>query len=123
MKIIRLLPLFLLLTLLAACKPSMNTILSTKPCVKGVVQEVHEQMILIEVNEDEEARKTSDLISVSLDVKNADSITHFYAGDEVAVYYDGQIAESYPAQIHTVYAITLIEGSDARQEAEKQVDA
>ena len=123
MKIIRLLPLFLLLTLLAAGKPSMNTILSTRPCVKGVVQEVHEQTILIEVNEDEEARKTSDLIFVSLDVKNADSITHFYAGDEVAVYYDGQIAESYPAQIHTVYAITLIEGSDARQEAEKQVDA
>lgn len=123
MKIFRWLPLLLVFICLAACEPSMNTIVSTKPCVKGVVQEVHEQMILIEVNEDEEARKSSDLISVSLDVQNADSITHFYAGDEVAVYYDGQIAESYPAQIHTVYAITLIDGSDARQEAEKQVDA
>ena len=123
MKIIRLLPLLLLLTLLAACKPSMNTIIATKPCVKGVVQEVHEQTILIEVNEDEEARKSSDLISVSLNVQNADSITHFYAGDEVAVYYDGQIAESDPAQIHTVYAITLIEGSDERQTAENQADS
>lgn len=123
MKIIRMLPLLLLLTLFSACEPSMNTILSTKPCVKGVVQEVQQQAILIEVNEGEEARKTSDLISVSLDVQNADSMTQFYVGDEVAVYYDGQIAESYPAQIHTVYAITLIDGSDARQEAEKQVDA
>lgn len=123
MKIIRMLPLLLLLTLFSACEPSMNTIVSTKPCVKGVVQEVQEQAILIEVNEGEEARKTSDLISVSLDVQNADSMTQFYVGDEVAVYYDGQIAESYPAQIHTVYAITLIDGSDARQEAEKQVDA
>lgn len=123
MKIIRLLPLLLLLTLLAACKPSMNTIIATKPCVKGEVQEVHEQTILIEVNEGEEARKSSDLISVSLNVENADSITHFYAGDEVAVYYDGQIAESYPAQIHTVYAITLIEGSDERQTVENQADS
>lgn len=123
MKIVRMLPLLLLLTLFPACEPSMNTIISTKPCVKGVVQQVQEQTILIEVNEGEEARKTSDLISVSLDIQNADSMTQFYVGDEVAVYYDGQIAESYPAQIHTVYAITLIDGSDARQEAEKQVDA
>ena len=44
---------------------------------------------------------------VSLDVENKDSMTHFSIGDEVVVYYDGNIAESYPMQINTVYAITL----------------
>ena len=31
----------------------------------------------------------------------------FNIGDEVIVYYDGNIAESYPLQINTVYAISL----------------
>ncbi|NMA23990.1 MAG: hypothetical protein GX938_10855 [Spirochaetales bacterium] len=31
----------------------------------------------------------------------------FHIGDEVSVYYDGVIAESYPAQINEVYAIFL----------------
>jgi hypothetical protein len=44
---------------------------------------------------------------VSLDVQNGDSMTHFSVGDEVVVYFDGNIAESYPMQISTVYAITL----------------
>ena len=44
---------------------------------------------------------------ISLDVKNKDSMTDFSIGDKVAVYYDGYIAESYPMQINTVYAITL----------------
>ena len=34
-------------------------------------------------------------------------MTHFSIGDEVVVYYDGNVAESYPMQINTVYAITL----------------
>ena len=36
-------------------------------------------------------------------------MTHFNIGDEVVVYYDGNIAESYPMQINTVYAILLKE--------------
>lgn len=39
------------------------------------------------------------------DLYEKDSITHF--NDEVIVYYDGNIAESYPLQINTVYAISL----------------
>ena len=44
---------------------------------------------------------------VSLKVENKDSMTHFSTGDEVVVYFDGNVAESYPMQINTVYAITL----------------
>lgn len=39
--------------------------------------------------------------------ENKDSMTHFNVDDEVVVYYDGNIAESYPMQINVVYAITL----------------
>ena len=34
-------------------------------------------------------------------------MTDFTVGDRVIVYYDGEIAESYPAQVNTVYAIVL----------------
>ena len=34
-------------------------------------------------------------------------MTNFNVGDEVVVYYDGMVAESYPMQINKVYAITL----------------
>ena len=34
-------------------------------------------------------------------------MTSFNIGDEVVVYCDGNVAESYPMQINTVYAITL----------------
>ena len=44
---------------------------------------------------------------VSLDVENKDSMTSFRIGDEVVVYFDGSVAESYPMQIDHVYAITL----------------
>jgi hypothetical protein len=45
-------------------------------------------------------------------VENKDSMTHFSIGDQVAVYFDGNIAESYPMQISTVYAICLLQPSD-----------
>ncbi|MBE5875219.1 MAG: DUF3221 domain-containing protein, partial [Lachnospiraceae bacterium] len=62
-------------------------------------KETNDNSILIE-NEDGE-------YWVSLNVENKDSMTNFSVGDEVVVYYDGNIAESYPMQINTVYAITL----------------
>jgi len=42
-------------------------------------------------------------------------VTHFQIGDEILVYYDGNIAESYPMQIHTVYAITLKTPADREE--------
>ena len=50
---------------------------------------------------------------VSLDVENKDSMSHFSMGDEVVVYYDGNIAETYPMQINRVYAITLKTPADS----------
>ena len=78
---------------------TMNDIIAKEPSITGVVKETGENAILIEHEGSE--------YWVSLNVENKDSVTHFTVGDEVVVYYDGNIAESYPMQINTVYAITL----------------
>ena len=67
--------------------------------ITGIVKEAGENFVLIE-NEDGE-------YVVSLTVENEDSLTHFSIGDEIVVYYDGNIAESYPMQINTAHAVTL----------------
>ncbi len=87
------------LSLVGCNNRSMNYIIENEPSIMGVVNDSNDNSILIE-NEDGE-------YWVSLNVENKDSMTHFSIGDEVVVYYDGNIAESYPMQINTVYAITL----------------
>lgn len=87
---------------------TMNDIYS-EPNFSGVVDKVYDNSILVLVNSEEEIFKTSNAISVSLNVKLKDSMTQFSIGDEVSIYYDGTVAESYPAQINTVYAIILTE--------------
>ncbi|MEG1072408.1 MAG: DUF3221 domain-containing protein [Oscillospiraceae bacterium] len=74
----------------------------------GMVTEVFDKAIIVAVDENEDERKSCDQMSVSLDVKLKDSMTEFAVGDTVKVFYDGTIAESYPGQINTVYAILLI---------------
>ena len=78
---------------------SMNYIIENEPSITGIIKETNDNSILIE-NEDGE-------YWVSLNIENKDSMTNFSVGDEAVVYYDGNIAESYPMQINTVYAITL----------------
>ncbi len=87
------------LTLAGCSNRSMNDIIANAPSITGIVKDTGEKAILIE-NEAGE-------YWVSLDVENKDSVTHFNIGDEVVVYFDGLVAESYPMQINTVYAITL----------------
>ena len=87
---------------LAGCSNrSMNYIIANEPNITGIVKEANENAILIENENGEDW--------VSLNVENEDSMTHFSIGDEVVVYYDGNIAESYPMQINTVYAVLLQE--------------
>ena len=92
---------------------SMNYIIANEPNITGVVKEANEQSILIENEKGE--------YWVSLDVENKDSTTHFNLGDEVVVYYNGIIAESYPMQINTVYAITLKEPADRAENNQEAV--
>ena len=87
------------LTLFGCDRRSMNYIISHEPSITGIVRDVGEYAILIE--------NADGKYWVSLDVENKDSMTSFRIGDEVVVYFDGSVAESYPMQINHVYAITL----------------
>lgn len=99
------------LLILAGCgNRTMNDIIANEPSITGIVKDTGEKAILIE-NENGE-------YWVSLNVENKDSMTSFHIGDEVVVYFDGLVAESYPMQINTVYAITLKTPAD-RAENEK----
>lgn len=86
---------------------NMNSVLD-QPNFMGRVEEVRDQSILVRVNEDEEEIRSSDLINVSLDVEIKDSLSDYTVGHIVQVYYDGNIAESYPAQVNNVYAIVIV---------------
>ena len=84
---------------------SMNYIISNEPSIRGIIKETSENAILIKNDNSE--------YWVSLNVENKDGIySPIMVGDEVTIYYDGNIAESYPMQINTVYAILLIEPAD-----------
>lgn len=97
---------------IAGCGRTMDYITANEPSVTGIVEEVHDKYILIHIETDGYPNGAD--CTVSLDAENKDSMTHFSAGDEVTVYYDGAIAESDPLQITTVYAITLL--SPAKRE-------
>ena len=73
---------------------SMNYIIEHEPSVAGIVEEVRDNSILIYIETD--AYPYGAECSVSLDVENTDSYTDLSVGDEVVVYYNGEVAESDP---------------------------
>lgn len=93
---------------LLGCGRSMNSVIGSEPSVTGTVKEVYENSILIGFEEVQGYPDGAEC-AVSLDVEIKDSMTDFNIGDKVTVYYNGDIAESDPMQISTVYAITLLE--------------
>lgn len=93
------------LNLFGCDNKSLNYIISNEPSIIGIIKETTENSILIENEAGEYV--------VSSNVENSDGIySPMVIGDEVSVYYDGSIAESYPMQINKVYAILLKEPAD-----------
>ena len=99
MKRIILLVLVFIVCLAGCNRRDMNSIIQNEPSIIGVVEEVNENTVKIKNGEGE--------YMVSLNVENNDSYKDIMVGDEIVVYYDGNIAETYPMQIQNVYAITL----------------
>ena len=93
---------------LSACARDINDLIESEPCVKGMVTQIGEESITIQVSAQDPLYRSYTSLVLSLHVERADSMTHFKVGDEVAVYYNGEIQETYPAQIPKVYAILLI---------------
>ena len=84
--------------LLVFCLVGCGQSVTDKPSISGTVVEVYENSILIDSD--------GSPYYVSLSAEKTENIA---AGDEVTIYFDGNVAESYPMQIHKVYAITVDE--------------
>lgn len=65
----------------------------------GIVLEETTEYMIVEPNEDEEERKSSDKIQINYGTNHKDYL--YGIGRKVVMYYTGYIMESYPAQINT----------------------
>lgn len=84
---------------------SMNDVIENAPSLQGNVTEVHETYMIIHIVTSGYPYGAD--CSVSLTPVYGDSYTDVSVGDEVVVYFDGNIMETDPLQLGTVYAITL----------------
>lgn len=98
----------LCLLILSSCAKDINDIVDSEPCVRGVVSQVSENYLMLSVNSDDKLYNSCKSIQVSLDVERKDGSFSGHEGDEVAVYYDGNIEETDPPRLSRVYAILYI---------------
>lgn len=84
---------------------SMNDVIENAPSLQGNVTEVHETYMIIHIVTSGYPYGAD--CSVSLTPVYGNSYTDVSLGDEVVVYFDGNIMETDPLQLGTVYAITL----------------
>lgn len=82
------------------------------PYFNAEVLEVTEKSILVKPDDDSKETKSADKIYVSLDVISEIPVPTINAGDRVRVIYNGEIAETYPAQINNVFVIYLLGEND-----------
>lgn len=73
--------------------------------------EVYEKSVLVEPFEGEVELSSSDQIVVSTEVVSTHEVPQMEVGDTIRIVYNGEIAESYPAQIATVFAIYPVDES------------
>lgn len=112
-----LLSLSLVLTLLlVGCNGKVNTNVVDEPnnshkeeieiaSFNAIILDVLDNSILVEPVEGSLELKSSDKIYINY--KDIEVSFNFIKGQEIVIYYDGLIAESYPAQINNVYKIEL----------------
>lgn len=104
-----------ILSLVGCNTKSMNYIIENKPSVTGIVEEVHDNHIIV-YSETADGYPNGSNWSISLNVENKDSYTDVVIGDEIVVYYDGMAMETDPLQVSKVYAITLKTPADRTKE-------
>lgn len=79
------------------------------PYFNATVLEIEENTILVKPFEYEDERKSGDKISVNTDVISTIDVPELEIGTEICVVYNGDIMESYPVRIKTVFAIYLLD--------------
>ncbi len=101
---------------LVGCSRTMDDIIAKEPNVTGIVEEIHDNYIVM-YSEKADGYPKGSRWSISLNVENKDSSTDIVVGDEVVVYYDKIVKETYPLQVGTVYAILVKTPAEKRQTA------
>ena len=76
--------------------------ISHSPNFYGIVQSTEDEYYVIAVNEDDEVYEDYPVVYVSKDIINSDGDNSFDDGEEVVVYYDGNIVDG---KVEVVYAI------------------
>ena len=107
-----------MLSLLGCNTKSMNYIIENKPSVTGIVEEVHDDYVIV-YSETADGYPNGSNWSISLNVENKDSYMDVAVGDEIVFYYDGMAMETDPLQVSTVYAITLKTPADRNVNVEE----
>lgn len=82
------------------------------------VLEVFDHAVLVEPLAGEPERKSADQIMISTVEISADRLPPLEEGTVIRIAYSGSIAESYPAQIHEVFAVSLVENDAELKKAE-----
>ncbi len=82
---------------------------AANPYFNATVLEVYEKSVLVEPFEGEEELPSADQFVVNTDVVSTNEVPQMEEGTTIRVVYNGDIAESYPAQINTVFAIYLVD--------------
>lgn len=90
------------------CTDTKDVQSNTNSYFNAEVLEVNEQSILVKPDADSNEIKSADKISVSLNFISTVPVPDFEVGDRVRVIYNGEIAESYPAQINKVFVVYLL---------------
>lgn len=75
----------------------------------AVVLEVKEDAVLVEPLKGEEELKSADKILVSTRVMSTNEVPAMESGTYIRIVYNGEILESYPAQINKVFSIYLVD--------------
>ena len=73
-----------------------------------IIRKINEKNILVEPLKGEIERNSASKIYVSTDVISGNPVPELKKGDEVRIIYNGEIMETYPAQIADVFTIIRI---------------
>lgn len=81
-----------------------------KPNFVGKVVEKYDNSCLVEVASNEDSYPTiGEKVMVNT---NIDDCPQYEVGDFIKITYNGEIAESYPLQIHHVYSVSIVDSNN-----------
>ncbi len=107
-KILSLVLAFVFIISFSSCKTVDKMQNINKPHFTAKVIEKYDNSCLVEVTSNEDSYPTTgEKVVVST---NIDDCPQYEVGDLIKIVYNGEIAESYPLQIHHVYSVSIVDG-------------